>query len=141
MRAKIKDGCWEWTGPKRRGYGVFGSDKKVHIAHRKSFELFIGPIAKGLVIDHLCRNKACINPLHLEVVTNKENVLRGVGPSAKNASKKYCKNGHQLTKENIQNVVNRYERRCKICANEYQNLRRARIRNSAPFISEASDDK
>lgn len=72
------DGCWLWTGSRRGGYGRaklagIGSID----AHRLSYEHHVGPIPDGLVIDHLCRNRSCINPAHLEPVTTKENIRRG----------------------------------------------------------------
>lgn len=70
--------CWIWTGclyP--TGYGLFvGNDRLPHRAHRIAYELWKGPIPAGLVIDHLCCNRACCNPAHLEAVTQRENVLR-----------------------------------------------------------------
>ncbi len=70
-------GCWHWTGAKTdKGYGRFYLNGNKH-AHRISYELLIGPIPNGLVIDHLCRNPSCVNPAHLEPVTHVENVKRG----------------------------------------------------------------
>lgn len=69
-------GCWEWQGPMHpKGYGTFAHE----LAHRRSYEMFVGDIPDGLHIDHLCRNKRCVNPAHLEPVTHAENNRRGLG--------------------------------------------------------------
>lgn len=71
-------GCWEWTGTKiSNGYAEFSVDGQDVYGHRWSYERFVGPIPDGLVIDHLCNNPGCVNPEHLEPVTNGENVRRG----------------------------------------------------------------
>jgi hypothetical protein len=111
------DGCWRWTGEINRvhGYGYF--NKK--IAHRLAYELLIGPIPEGMVIDHLCRNRWCVNPDHMEPVTSGENVLRGEGPSAKAARKQECDHGHPFTPENTKFLTRadgRKYRRCRTCA-------------------------
>lgn len=71
------DGCWLWIGSKKgRGYGKFTAKGKQLSAHRYSYELHTGKIKPGMQIDHLCKNKLCVNPKHLEQVTNQENQLR-----------------------------------------------------------------
>lgn len=120
-------GCLIWSGGKTAdGYGgVFLEDEKKHkVVHRVVYEHFIGPIPDGLVIDHKCRNRACCNTDHLEVVTNKENILRGESPSAKNAKKEKCFRGHQFTKKQKKG------RQCWVCKLEKQRERRAKARNN-----------
>lgn len=82
-----EDGCWEWTGAKTAaGYGQFTRRKEY--AHRHAYEDLVGPIPEGLVIDHLCRNPSCVNPDHLEPVTQRENIRRGTSPLADRVEKK-----------------------------------------------------
>ena len=111
-------GCWNWTGNKNQnGYGrVRYLGNKVFV-HRLMFAWITGKsLSKiisrdNLIIDHICNNKACCNPDHLRLTTHKVNMLRGTGPSAQNARKKYCKNGHILPIE--KNASGR--RHCQIC--------------------------
>lgn len=108
--------CWEWRGALVRGYGQLKASDKLDYAHRISYELFIGKISSGLVIDHLCRNPKCVNPLHLEPVTHKVNILRGVGASAMNARKTACHNGHPFTRANTYYIPpKRLGRMCRTC--------------------------
>lgn len=88
------DTCWTLRKVGTNGYGSVRVDGRTVLAHRYSYEIHVGPIPEGLVIDHLCKNKGCIRPDHLEPVTQRENVMRGDGPSAANAAKDNCSNGH-----------------------------------------------
>jgi len=90
--------CWEWTGGKiPGGYGQFWSGERQMGAHRFAYELCVGPIPSGLVIDHLCRNRACVNPEHLHAVSQRWNILLGAG----NPSKTHCPQSHPLSGENL----------------------------------------
>lgn len=105
------DECWLWQAYKTpAGYGQFGRNTP---AHRVAYELCVGPIPEGLDIDHLCRTHDCQNPRHLEAVTRRENVLRGVGPTARNARATQCPQGHSYTDENILIIKN--GKRCREC--------------------------
>lgn len=110
------DECWEWTaGATSAGYGAFyPTPGGVQVsAHRYSYELIVGPIPEGLDIDHLCRNRRCVNPVHLEPVTRRENVLRGESPAAERARKTHCKRGHPLEGDNLSFIGTR--RQCREC--------------------------
>jgi hypothetical protein len=89
--------CWLWTRYVRpSGYAVFGG----RYIHRLAFELLVGPIPEGMEIDHLCRNRSCANPAHLEPVTRPENLRRGETFAAENAAKTHCLHGHEFTPAN-----------------------------------------
>ena len=113
--AKVKKtrGCWVWLAGTTTGYGQF-FDSRGMLAHRWAYERLVGPIPEGLTIDHLCRNRLCVNPSHLEAVTGRTNTLRGVGASAIHARKTVCPRGHALTNGNLIKR-SRPGRECKIC--------------------------
>lgn len=119
------DGCWKWLGNMNLGLGygmVQHPQRRRNVpAHRWAYELFVGPIPDGLHVDHLCRNRRCVNPLHLEAVTQRENTLRGMGIAAINARKTHCPKGHEYTPENtyLQGPLKR-NRVCKTCVRERQ---------------------
>jgi hypothetical protein len=123
-------GCWTWLGNTKNGYGcILTPDGRQRKAHRVIYELLVGPVPADKVMDHLCRNKLCVNPAHLEVVTNKENVLRGIGRSAVNSRKTHCINGHKFTTENTR-LDSRGKRVCRACFREIARKVRAARKDS-----------
>ena len=113
-------GCWLWIGAlNSHGYGVSSvvSDgvRRQRMAHRVSFERVRGPIPAGLVIDHLCRVRSCVNPHHLRAVTNLENLLCGETNIAINLAKTHCLRGHELAGENLYVTPKRGRRQCRAC--------------------------
>lgn len=136
------NGCWIWAGSVNNvGYGYISvgprTDKRNVLAHRASYEQFVGPIPDGLVIDHLCRTPRCVRPDHLEPVTQQENVLRSpIAIAARYAARTHCNNGHEYTPENTE--INRRSdnpektyRRCGAC-------RRDRVRAQRQAEREAT---
>lgn len=95
-------GCWLWTRALSRGYGVLfdSTTRQTRGAHRVSWEAHRGPIPPGLVIDHKCRVRACINPDHMRVITHVENVMCGESPAARHARQMHCDRGHPFTPDN-----------------------------------------
>lgn len=127
------DTCWNWTGAISSGYGVFVVDQrptKAVRSHRYSYELAHGPIPDGLTIDHLCRNKRCVNPDHLEAVTMRVNVLRNSGPSARNAIATHCIHGHPFDAENTY-IKPDGRRRCRACERDRMRAKRFQLRSAS----------
>lgn len=90
-----ENGCWEWVGAHHhKGYGMWDGKGIDRLAHREMYKRHKGPIAPGLQIDHLCKNPPCVNPDHLEAVTQRENNRRSDSPTARNAKKRRCPRGH-----------------------------------------------
>ena len=110
------DACWLWEGETtERGYGRFRVSRKVDLAaHRMSVLLDGRELPPSMVVDHLCRNRLCCNPRHLEVVSTKVNVLRGVGPTAENAARTHCIHGHLLPPFSL-SQPSKNARRCLEC--------------------------
>lgn len=104
--------CWFWTCKPDNGYGRFWLNRKSQLAHRIAYLIWHGEIPKEKQLDHLCRNRNCINPAHLEPVSIKENVLRGEGITAQNARKTHCKMNHELTQSNLYSS----KRGSRVCA-------------------------
>jgi hypothetical protein len=120
-------GCWVWEGSKyNNGYGKFG--RRGYMAHRISYELSKGKVPDNMFLDHLCRNRLCVKPAHLEPVSLVENVMRGESIFAKNARKTHCKHGHEFTAENTY-VPRQFpnKRYCKACRDI--NSRKSRLNN------------
>lgn len=136
IRQSVDEGdCRVWTGVLTyNGYGKVRMKHRTSRAHRASYEAFVGPIPEGLEIDHLCRNRACIKPSHLEPVTRPENHRRRwlvnptFPPHPQLASESHCANGHEWTPENTRIQVRpgkRDRKTCRTCAREETRRRRA----------------
>jgi hypothetical protein len=109
--------CWLWTGSKTTaGYGNLCIQRKWWYAHRLAYELVVGAIPPGLVLDHLCRVRHCANPAHLEPVTDGENMRRGLAPYGLRTR---CKRGHDITDPANVYVQPDGGKRCRPCALEY----------------------
>lgn len=122
--------CWVWTGKKNSsGYGVLCIDKLDRRSHILSWTWENGPVPEGLELDHLCRNRACVRPSHLEAVTHKVNMERGAL-----ATKTHCANGHPRTPENT--GINSKEgwTRCLVCHRERER-KRNRKKKEVPSVA------
>lgn len=142
-KVKKTDSCWNWVGPKSGdGYGVFNSAYKKHRAHRFSYELHKGVIHNKMGLDHLCRNILCINPDHLEPVTQAENIRRGrASGGILYLPPTHCKRGHEFKPENIyySKPENLKNRRCKTCLfktvnDRYERLKREGITKTKEYL-------
>lgn len=118
-------GCWIWMGTvDREGYGRVRDGRRLLRAHRVMYESLRGEIPAGLVPDHLCRVTSCVNPDHIEPVTQQVNILRGEGLAARNAAKTACPKGHLLDRISMNN--GRAERTCGECRRSHWRARDAR---------------
>lgn len=122
------DSCWSWIGAKSpSGYGRFRLKNKTIAAHRFSFELFKNEISDNYQIDHLCKNTSCVNPNHLECVTQQVNIQRSLAGKLNNwnTKKTHCKRGHELNKDNLNPYkLKQGQRRCIKCINISQSINR-----------------
>jgi hypothetical protein len=114
VRRDEETGCWEAHGYMKDGYQRVGFNGGKWLIHRLVYEWARGPIADGLVLDHLCRNPPCCNPWHLEAVAQRQNIMRG--DHARRARGGRCRKGHDPSELNF--TGGRYQ--CRACAREYQ---------------------
>ncbi len=117
--------CWLWTGAlQSSGYGNLSLDKKWYVAHRVAYAILVGNPPSGVDLDHLCRNRRCVNPDHLEPVTRSTNLRRGVGPSTTSlraAASSTCKRGHEYG--DLRRASDG-ARLCRTCINDRRRERR-----------------
>ncbi len=124
---KSDDGCWRWTGATNgHGYGCFWTETKTWGAHRYAYEKKLGAIPNGMVLDHLCRNRLCVNPEHLEIVPQVENVRRGESLAVANRAKTHCVNGHRFDQKNtyVRRRAWGESRECRKCHAEHEHSRK-----------------
>lgn len=125
------DGCWLYQGADNgAGYRIIkvgtrrgGAKRRNVYVHRLIFAAYYGRIPEGMELDHRCRSRACVNPAHLDLVTHRENILRGTSPSAHQAAQTHCKRGHLFDDANT--IVSGRKRRCRICNREWRAARAA----------------
>ena len=126
--------CWEWLGAKSPGgYGRFSWKGKCTVSHRVAYVALVGEVPKGLELDHLCRNRSCCNPQHLEPVSRSENVRRGDLVKVtleRHAAITHCPKGHEYTEENT--YRHRNARYCRKCHADRERERRHRARKNCP---------
>lgn len=116
------NGCWDWQGVRSTtGYGLLVNyELGPVLAHRLALHVVGRPVPVDMVVDHLCRNRLCVNPAHLEIVTSRENILRGEGTGAQNARKTHCVRGHAFDESNTGQTSRngRTGRYCRACARD-----------------------
>lgn len=136
-RVKKTKTCWLWQGYiGKDGYGRLSHEGKQVTAHRFAF----GKVRAGLTLDHLCRVRHCVNPAHLEAVTNYENAMRGFGVGALHARQTHCVNGHPLTGRNLCWRPGKYGKRWRACR-ACRTLRQRKYRKTEPTVFRKSITK
>jgi hypothetical protein len=129
-KVRKTSGCWNWIGDKHAlGYGFFKVKGSRKLAHRISVIFSGRRIPPGKVVDHLCRNPRCVNPAHLDVTSQRENILRGTAPAAFHAKKTRCPNGHPYDSSRIRKYGT--ARHCSICETAYGRDRYLKIQKPA----------
>lgn len=125
-----EDDCIVWTGtgtrPKDDGYGQVRQRGRRYVTHRVAYEQAVGPIPPGLTLDHLCGVKRCLNPLHLEPVTSRENSLRGGNLCAQRARQTHCLRDHELAGDNVY-ITSQGSRQCRECVRLNNQRRRVMV--------------
>ena len=123
-KVEITNSCWNWSGGKNKaGYGRISINHVMVLAHRFIYEIMESKIPRGIVIDHLCRNRSCVNPSHMDITTIGQNCMRGDSPSAINSRKTHCGKGHQYNDNNMRIDPKTKKKRCIICQKEYDRIR------------------
>jgi len=127
--------CWSWNGKlSKLGYGRVYFNGRDKLAHVVAYQLTYGNISVGFELDHTCRNRSCCNPKHLEPVSHKANVLRGISPSAMAAKKTHCPKGHPYDEENTYINPSSNARNCRICSRVNSKIRMRKYRAVAREI-------
>ncbi len=125
---QVTDGCWEWQGSTRNGYGVIskgGRNGRQLKAHRLSYEMHLGSIPEGMIVCHTCDNPICVNPGHLFVGTHKDNAVDKMNKN-RHYAPTHCPQGHEYDEENTWWRPNTKNRKCRACGRERQRHWRAK---------------
>lgn len=118
------DDCWLYAGlVSHQGYGLLYSNGKIYRAHRIMYEQVHGELPPDIILDHLCRVRHCVNPKHLEAVTQLINKMRGLSPAAQNARRTHCRQGHEYNSDNTLTTQQGW-RQCRICSRANKKLHR-----------------